>query len=275
MGPRNPARAWTCERHRSVARTNSAPCRVRIHRRPDIAHRRRVRQRNLEPRPGPPSAHRRSPGRMERPAIYPFADPHSRGEAEGRDESAHSSDFTSARPCHCGDCQPAMRPSSSLPMTKTGHEHLVLFSAPDMEEYTAEVLGLLPLPTAAKLEVWRGDLRSFIVMTSRSKRMFTMDSGPAHISAALGRDTVVFFGPNLPEYTSPRGPTVPNRGGHVRAMSPVRPAPLHQSGSSRRACGASLNCKNQGNERSSHAGHRLNRRETRRVALEPRVRAAG
>ena len=87
-------------------------------------------------------------------------------------------------------------------------ENLVLFSSPDMEDYTAAVLSLLPESTTRRLEVWRGDLRDFIVKVSRAKRMFTMDSGPAHISAALGRATVVFFGPNLPKNTGPRGPLV-------------------------------------------------------------------
>jgi ADP-heptose:LPS heptosyltransferase len=87
-------------------------------------------------------------------------------------------------------------------------KHLVMFSASDMEAYTAEVLALLPSSTVARLEIWHGDLRGFIVKTSRATRMFTMDSGPAHISAALARDTVVFFGPNLPRYTSPRGRSV-------------------------------------------------------------------
>lgn len=87
-------------------------------------------------------------------------------------------------------------------------QHLVFFSSPDMEDYTAEVLSLLPAPLARRLEVWRGDLRGFIVKASRARRMFTMDSGPAHIAAALALDTVVFFGPNLPRYTGPRGQRV-------------------------------------------------------------------
>jgi ADP-heptose:LPS heptosyltransferase len=87
-------------------------------------------------------------------------------------------------------------------------QRLVLFSAADMDDYTTEVLELLPDTTVARIEVWRGDLRSFIVKASRATRMFTMDSGPAHLSAALGRDTVVFFGPNLPRLTQPRGPRV-------------------------------------------------------------------
>jgi ADP-heptose:LPS heptosyltransferase len=34
------------------------------------------------------------------------------------------------------------------------------------------------------------------------------DSGPAHLAAALGIDTLVLFGPTSPEITSPRGKRV-------------------------------------------------------------------
>lgn len=82
---------------------------------------------------------------------------------------------------------------------------LVIFCAPDLESYVAELLGRLPAAVAAHVEVWRGSLREFIVETSRAALMITMDSGPAHIASALGRRTLVVFGPNLPAYTGPRG----------------------------------------------------------------------
>ena len=85
---------------------------------------------------------------------------------------------------------------------------VILFSTPEMEDYTEEVLSLLPEILLQKIEIWRGTLRDFIVKVSRAKRVFAMDSGPAHICAALGRETIVFFGPNLPENTGPRGERV-------------------------------------------------------------------
>jgi heptosyltransferase-2 len=81
----------------------------------------------------------------------------------------------------------------------------VLFATPDMDKYVEEVLSLLPASQASRMQVWRGGLRDFVVQVSRAARMFTMDSGPAHVAAALGVDTVVFFGPNLPLATAPRG----------------------------------------------------------------------
>jgi heptosyltransferase-1 len=86
------------------------------------------------------------------------------------------------------------------------------------------VRALLDLATSMRVEVWRGGLREFIVMVSRAERMYTMDSGPAHIAAALGRHTVVFFGPNVPAATAPRGI-------HVRVVEDVtvacRPCDQH------------------------------------------------
>lgn len=87
-------------------------------------------------------------------------------------------------------------------------ERLVLFEPPDMREYNAELRLLLSADARARLETWRGALRDFIVMASRAKQMFTMDSGPAHIAAALDVPTVVFFGPNRPEYAAPIGANV-------------------------------------------------------------------
>ena len=85
---------------------------------------------------------------------------------------------------------------------------LVVFAPPDLDDYLSDVRSRLPAHLQQRLEFWRGGLRSFIVKASRAKLMFTMDSGPAHIAAGLGRDTVVFFGPNLPRYTGPRSPNV-------------------------------------------------------------------
>jgi ADP-heptose:LPS heptosyltransferase len=51
----------------------------------------------------------------------------------------------------------------------------------------------------------RGSLRNFIIAVSRSKHMFVMDSGPAHISSALGIPTTVFYGPANPAFVRPLG----------------------------------------------------------------------
>lgn len=87
-------------------------------------------------------------------------------------------------------------------------ERLVVFSAPDIEDYVAEVLRGVAPALRSRFEVWRGDLRGFVVMASRARLMVTMDSGPAHLAAATGCATVVMFGPNRSAYSAPRGPRV-------------------------------------------------------------------
>jgi len=85
---------------------------------------------------------------------------------------------------------------------------LVVFSAPDIEDYVAEVLNQLAPEHCSRIEVWRGDLRGFIVAASRARLMYTMDSGPAHLAAAAGCKTVVLFGPNRAAFSAPRGANV-------------------------------------------------------------------
>lgn len=89
------------------------------------------------------------------------------------------------------------------------HEgRLLVFSAPDIEVYVAEVLRHITPAERARIEVWRGDLRGFIITASRAMLLYTMDSGPAHLAAATGRKTVVLFGPNRSAFSAPRGPNV-------------------------------------------------------------------
>lgn len=99
------------------------------------------------------------------------------------------------------------------------HEgRLLVFSAPDIEAYVAEVLRELEPPVRARIELWRGDLRGFIVTVSRATLLYTMDSGPAHLAAATGRKTVVLFGPNRSAFAAPRG-------ANVRCVELVTPLP--------------------------------------------------
>jgi heptosyltransferase-1 len=87
-------------------------------------------------------------------------------------------------------------------------EPALVFSAPDLEDYVANLLAELDPSLRARVEVWRGDLRGFIVTASRARLMYTMDSGPAHLVAATGCPTVALFGPNRAAFSSPRGPNV-------------------------------------------------------------------
>ena len=76
----------------------------------------------------------------------------------------------------------------------------------------SQVLKQLPERIRAKIEIWKGDLRSLVVMLSRAIHFYCMDSGPAHIASALGTSTTVFFGPAESAYVRPIG-------GHVKIVS--------------------------------------------------------
>jgi ADP-heptose:LPS heptosyltransferase len=88
------------------------------------------------------------------------------------------------------------------------NENLVVFDADELRDYIVELKAALRPMVKERLVVWRGELREMIVMMSRARHMYAMDSGPAHIAAALGIPTTVFFGPSRPEYTAPVGDTV-------------------------------------------------------------------
>jgi ADP-heptose:LPS heptosyltransferase len=87
-------------------------------------------------------------------------------------------------------------------------DRLVLFEPDDAVVKNEEIKSHLDDAVRKRIETWRGDLRSFIVTLSRARRFYAMDSGPAHIAAALDITTVVFFGPSLPQHTRPIGSNV-------------------------------------------------------------------
>ncbi|MCK4739418.1 MAG: lipopolysaccharide heptosyltransferase II, partial [Deltaproteobacteria bacterium] len=70
------------------------------------------------------------------------------------------------------------------------------------ELYTALVLSLDAKPINL---VGVTSLREFMAITSTLKLFLTNDSGPMHVSAALGTPTVAIFGSTSPALTSPLG----------------------------------------------------------------------
>lgn len=82
---------------------------------------------------------------------------------------------------------------------------LILFYGPGEIDDAKGLLDSLDISLIKRLRIWEGSLREFIVTASRSEYFFCMDSGPAHIVAALGIPETVFFGPNRPEYVKPLG----------------------------------------------------------------------
>lgn len=72
---------------------------------------------------------------------------------------------------------------------------------------------------------WRGGLREFICHVSRCRHLFALDSGPAHIAAALGVTVSVIYGPSLPQMTRPLGRSVRIIDGRIL---PCRPCDQRQ-----------------------------------------------
>lgn len=58
------------------------------------------------------------------------------------------------------------------------------------------------------IEFWSGTLREMVVKLASARHVYAMDSGPAHIAAALGVPVTVFFGPAEPDYVRPLGERV-------------------------------------------------------------------
>jgi ADP-heptose:LPS heptosyltransferase len=85
---------------------------------------------------------------------------------------------------------------------------LVLVDAPDTGTFNSALLERLPATYASKIERWRGSLSEFIEFLRTLDQFYAMDSGPAHLAAAVGVDTTVFFGPNLSLAARPLGPNV-------------------------------------------------------------------
>ena len=105
------------------------------------------------------------------------------------------------------------------------HTRLVLVEAPDTREMNAELLRRLPWAFAAVIERWSGTLAQFMSLLKTLDEFYAMDSGPAHLAAALGVNTTVFFGPHLAMAVRPTGSnvTVIERGD-----VPCRPCDQHR-----------------------------------------------
>jgi ADP-heptose:LPS heptosyltransferase len=67
-----------------------------------------------------------------------------------------------------------------------------------------------------------GELVAFLPLLDK---FYAMDSGPAHLAAALGVDTTVFFGPHLSRAVRPMGRKVVVV---ERADVPCRPCDQHR-----------------------------------------------
>jgi ADP-heptose:LPS heptosyltransferase len=81
----------------------------------------------------------------------------------------------------------------------------VLVDAPDTRALNDELAARLAPPAAAALQRWEGGLRELMGLLSYLDRFYGLDSGPAHLAAALGTPTTVLFGPSLSVEAGPLG----------------------------------------------------------------------
>jgi len=91
-----------------------------------------------------------------------------------------------------------------------------LREAPHVSQHLLAKLGECGVPVT----LWEGSLREFICHVSRCRHFYALDSGPAHIAAALGVTVSVIYGPSLPEITQPLGRSVRIIDGRVLPCRP-------------------------------------------------------
>lgn len=59
--------------------------------------------------------------------------------------------------------------------------------------------------SSTRVVFWSGPLRDFIVLLSRCRHLYCMDSAPGHIASALNISASIFFGPATSEFVRPIG----------------------------------------------------------------------
>jgi len=102
---------------------------------------------------------------------------------------------------------------------------LILVDAPEIRDLNSALLRRLPANCAARIERWEGTLSELITFLKTLDKLYAMDSGPAHLAAALGVDTTVFFGPHLSQAVRPTGRNVTVV---ERVDVPCRPCDQHR-----------------------------------------------
>ncbi|WP_353432685.1 glycosyltransferase family 9 protein [Polynucleobacter sp. MWH-UH23A] len=93
---------------------------------------------------------------------------------------------------------------------RASHKRIIFVVDPSQQiEYTKAIESML-----VKLEfeylMWKGELASLIALIGRVTNVYAMDSGIAHLSAALGKQVTVFFGPSDKNLVGPLGHHVIN-----------------------------------------------------------------
>ncbi|MEO6638074.1 MAG: glycosyltransferase family 9 protein, partial [Ginsengibacter sp.] len=86
---------------------------------------------------------------------------------------------------------------------KTTDVPILLIGSPKEQEWVDAVYHLLPDKTGIKNLAGQTNMLELISLMSRCKTVLTTDSGPAHVSNALGINTLVLFGAGNENNTAP------------------------------------------------------------------------
>lgn len=93
-------------------------------------------------------------------------------------------------------------------LAETSHFPLILFVPAEDATDAKQLYETLPDHLKPGIRLWSGTLRKMIVLLSRAVHIFCMDSGVAHIAAALNIPVTVIYGPACSTYVRPIGPHV-------------------------------------------------------------------
>jgi ADP-heptose:LPS heptosyltransferase len=85
---------------------------------------------------------------------------------------------------------------------------LIIFLSNDQDDIKFYLTNKIKMLNNSNIKFWSGNLRDFIVQLSKSTHLYAMDSGPAHIAAALNVPVTIFYGPTLPIFFKPNGNNV-------------------------------------------------------------------
>ncbi len=83
------------------------------------------------------------------------------------------------------------------------NEKIILIGAPKEKEFVEGVISRLPDQTNIESMAGKTSLSQLVQLLSSARAMLTTDSGPAHLSNALGTHTVVLFGAGNEANTAP------------------------------------------------------------------------
>jgi heptosyltransferase-2 len=82
-------------------------------------------------------------------------------------------------------------------------QKIIMIGAPKEKDFVDKVIARLPVNEGIESVAGKTTLRELASILASARLMFTTDSGPAHLSNALGTDTIVLFGAGNEKNTAP------------------------------------------------------------------------